>query len=113
MLTRMPKHIKNKQKNGMIERFKKGKFWEGLFILLFNSRLKLFLGKLKSIWSSLFTVHKVFPHGAVELKNNTSGDTFKINGKRLKSYHQGQEVGLVEEAQLRAPYIGHTSSYGR
>ena len=38
-------------------------FAAGQRVLLFNSRLKLFPGKLKSRWSGPFTVSKVFPHG--------------------------------------------------
>ncbi|GKA27679.1 reverse transcriptase domain-containing protein [Tanacetum coccineum] len=36
-------------------------------ILLFNSRLKMFSGKLKSRWSGPFTIAHVFPYGTVEL----------------------------------------------
>nr|GEU64956.1 reverse transcriptase domain-containing protein [Tanacetum cinerariifolium] len=36
-------------------------------VLLFNSRLKIFSGKLKSRWSGPFTVSQVFPCGTVEL----------------------------------------------
>ena len=36
-------------------------------VLLFNSRLKLFLGKLKSKWSGPFTIKEVKPYGAVKL----------------------------------------------
>ncbi|XP_006580740.1 uncharacterized protein LOC114411203 [Glycine soja] len=36
-------------------------------VLLFNSRLKLFPGKLKSKWSGPFTIKDVKPYGAVEL----------------------------------------------
>ena len=36
-------------------------------VLLFNSKLKLFPGKLKSKWSGPFTINKVRPYGAVEL----------------------------------------------
>lgn len=70
-------------------------------MLLFNSRIKLFLGKLKSRWSGLFLVHKVFPHGAIELKNPSNGDIFKVNGQRLKHYYKGQESGLIENVRLR------------
>ena len=35
----------------------------GQQVPLFNSRLKLFPGKLKSKWSSPFTVVQVFPFG--------------------------------------------------
>nr|GEY26142.1 reverse transcriptase domain-containing protein [Tanacetum cinerariifolium] len=36
-------------------------------VLLFNSRLKIFLGKLKTRWSGSFTITQVFPYGTVEL----------------------------------------------
>ncbi|GKC78047.1 hypothetical protein Tco_1128821, partial [Tanacetum coccineum] len=36
-------------------------------VLLFNSRLKIFSGKLKTRWSGLFTIAQVFPYGTVEL----------------------------------------------
>ncbi|PIN21729.1 DNA-directed DNA polymerase [Handroanthus impetiginosus] len=41
----------------------------GQYVLLFNSRLKLFPGKLKSRWFGPFPITEVFPHGAVELEN--------------------------------------------
>nr|GEV73632.1 reverse transcriptase domain-containing protein [Tanacetum cinerariifolium] len=36
-------------------------------VLLFNSRLNIFLGKLKTRWSGPFTITHVFPYGTVEL----------------------------------------------
>nr|GFA34271.1 DNA-directed DNA polymerase [Tanacetum cinerariifolium] len=36
-------------------------------VLFFNSRLKIFSGKLKTHWSGPFTIAKVFPYGTVEL----------------------------------------------
>ncbi|QHO23825.1 uncharacterized protein DS421_12g366880 [Arachis hypogaea] len=43
------------------------KFTEGQKVLLYNSRLKFFPGKLKSRWSGPFTILKVFSYGHVEL----------------------------------------------
>ncbi|GJW95783.1 reverse transcriptase domain-containing protein [Tanacetum coccineum] len=40
-------------------------------VLLFNSRLKMFSGKLKSRWSGPFTITQVFPYGTVELSQNS------------------------------------------
>ena len=37
-------------------------------VLLFNSRLRLFLEKLRPRWSRPFTIEKVLPFGAIELK---------------------------------------------
>ena len=54
-------------------------------VLLFNSRLKLFPGKLKSRWSGPFEVDRMFPYGVVEIKGE-NGAPFKVNGQRLKLY---------------------------
>jgi hypothetical protein len=68
-------------------------------ILLFNSRLKLFPGKLKSKWSGPFIVKDVSQHGAVEVMTPDGGRSFKVNGQRLKHYYGGdlpkERVGLV------------------
>ncbi|XP_019052105.1 PREDICTED: uncharacterized protein LOC109114229, partial [Nelumbo nucifera] len=65
-------------------------FKEGDKVPLFNSRLKLFLGKLKTRWSGPFVVAKVFSYGAIELHND-DGSTFKVNGQRLKHYIEGEQ----------------------
>ena len=48
-------------------------------VLLYNSRLRLFPGKLKSKWSGPYAVIEVTPFRAVTLKSN-SGNEFKVNG---------------------------------
>ncbi|KAL5555324.1 hypothetical protein UlMin_037560 [Ulmus minor] len=60
-------------------------FEVGQQVLLFNSRLKLFPGKLKSRWSGPFLITQIFPFGAVELEDK-SGRKFKVNGQRVKQY---------------------------
>ncbi|GJV56124.1 reverse transcriptase domain-containing protein [Tanacetum coccineum] len=57
-------------------------------VLLFNSRLKIFSGKLKSRWSGPFTITQVFPYGTVEL-SQANGPNFKVNGHRVKHYFGG------------------------
>lgn len=47
-------------------------FKEGEMVLLFNAKLKLFPGKLRSRWSGPFQVRRVFQHGAVSLGNDLS-----------------------------------------
>nr|GEX97849.1 reverse transcriptase domain-containing protein [Tanacetum cinerariifolium] len=59
-------------------------------VLLFNSRLKIFSGKLKTHWSRPFTITHVFPYGTVEL-SQTDGPNFKVNGHRLKHYF-GEDI---------------------
>ncbi|GKC03467.1 reverse transcriptase domain-containing protein [Tanacetum coccineum] len=46
-------------------------------VLLFNSRLKIFSGKLKTRWTEPFTVAQVFPYGTIEL-SQADGPNFKI-----------------------------------
>ncbi|XP_070008088.1 uncharacterized protein LOC142165177 [Nicotiana tabacum] len=62
----------------------KREFKSGDLVLLFNSRLKLFRGKLKSKWSSPFKVVNVSPFGAVDLASEDGLRTFKVNGHRIK-----------------------------
>nr|GFB65462.1 reverse transcriptase domain-containing protein [Tanacetum cinerariifolium] len=57
-------------------------------VLLFNSRLKIFSGKLKSCWSGPFTISKIYPYGTAKLIH-PDGCNFKVNCHRLKHYHGG------------------------
>ncbi|GJV82734.1 reverse transcriptase domain-containing protein [Tanacetum coccineum] len=57
-------------------------------VLLFNSCLKIFSGKLKTHWSGPFTITKVFPYGTIEL-SQPDGPNFKVNGHRVKHYFGG------------------------
>ncbi|GKE27236.1 reverse transcriptase domain-containing protein, partial [Tanacetum coccineum] len=57
-------------------------------VLLFNSHLKIFSGKLKTRWSRPFTITKVFPYGTIEL-SQPDGPNFKVNGHRVKHYFGG------------------------
>nr|GFC17907.1 reverse transcriptase domain-containing protein [Tanacetum cinerariifolium] len=57
-------------------------------VLLFNSRLKIFSGKLKTRWSGPFTITRVFPYGTIELSQQ-NGLNFKVNGHSVKHYFGG------------------------
>nr|GFB16622.1 reverse transcriptase domain-containing protein [Tanacetum cinerariifolium] len=63
-------------------------------VLLFNSRLKIFSGKLKSRWSGPFTIANVFPYGTIEL-SHVNGPNFKVNGHRIKHYFGGDVPQFV------------------
>ncbi|KAG7585701.1 Integrase catalytic core [Arabidopsis thaliana x Arabidopsis arenosa] len=76
-------------------------FQVGDQVLLFNSRLKLFPGKLKSRWSGPFCVTEVRPYGAVTLAGK-SGD-FTVNGQRLKKYLADQILPEVTSVHLQDP----------
>ncbi|GJT85925.1 reverse transcriptase domain-containing protein [Tanacetum coccineum] len=63
-------------------------------VILFNSSLKMFLGKLKSCWSGPFTIAHVFQYGTVKLSQN-SRPNFNVNGHRIKHYVGGDIPQLV------------------
>nr|GEZ70087.1 reverse transcriptase domain-containing protein [Tanacetum cinerariifolium] len=75
------------------EKIKNRIFNVGDQVLLFNSRLKIFLGKLKSRWSGPFTISKIYPYGTANLIH-PDGCNFKINCHRLKHYHGGDPPPL-------------------
>ncbi|CAM8909001.1 unnamed protein product [Rhodiola kirilowii] len=79
---------KEKTKKWHDKKIFRREFKKGEKVLLFNSRLKLFPGKLRSRWSGPFIVHKPHKDGHVELLNN-DGTTFTANGQRLKHYREG------------------------
>nr|GFC63110.1 hypothetical protein [Tanacetum cinerariifolium] len=55
-------------------------------VLLFNSRLKIFSGKLKSRLSGPFTIFEIYPYGTAKL--------IHPDGHRLKHYHGGDPPPL-------------------
>ena len=84
------KHIQNREFN------------PGQQVLLHNTRLRLFSGKLKSRWSGPFKLLRIYPHGVVDLLDEQTGQEFKVNGHRVKHYiHLGadcsNEVLLLKE----------------
>ena len=59
--------------------------------LLYNSRLHLFPGKLRSRWTRPFIVKNVFPYGAIEIENCKNDNIFKVNRQLLKNFSQEEE----------------------
>ena len=77
-----------------IKSVKSSKCWDK--VLLCNSRLRLFLGKLKSRWTGPHVVTDVFPYGTIEIQND-EGHRFKVNRHRLKLYIEGPQENREEE----------------
>ncbi|GKB30397.1 reverse transcriptase domain-containing protein [Tanacetum coccineum] len=82
---------KEKTKKIHDSKIKNREFHVGDRVLRFNSRLKIFSRKLKSRWSSPFTITEVFSYGTVEL-SQPNGPNFKVNGHRIKHYHGGTSL---------------------
>ena len=72
------KVYKEKTKVWHYKHIARKKFESGQWVLLFNSQLKLFPGKLKSKWSGPFIVTQFFQYRGVEIMHLEKG-TFKVN----------------------------------
>jgi hypothetical protein len=81
----------------------KRNFKLGQFMFLFNSRLKPFLGKLKSKWSGPFRIKEVKPHGAIEIEDPTKNESIVVNGQRLKPYLDGDVKRVTTTISLKEP----------
>ncbi|GKB36057.1 reverse transcriptase domain-containing protein [Tanacetum coccineum] len=75
-------------------------------VLLFNSRLRLFPGKLKSRWYGPFSVSKDMKNGAIELYDE-DGNKFIVNKQRVKPYQKNvldtnrdDDITLDDEGEL-------------
>ena len=88
--------IRNRQIDGMASK-SFDKFHERNLVLLFNSGLKFFPVKLRSRWSSLFKVSKIYSYDAIEIWSEEG--SFKANGQRLKHYN------INESSEKRKNYI--------
>ena len=67
-------------------------FKDGDQVLLYDSKLHLFPGKLKSRWIGPFIVQQAFPNGSVDLRDPSDDRIFKVNGQRVKPYVVQQVV---------------------
>ncbi|GKE12696.1 reverse transcriptase domain-containing protein [Tanacetum coccineum] len=67
-------------------------------VLLYNSSLKMYPGKLNSKWSGPNIVKTVCPYGAIEITDR-DGFSFKVNGQRLKKYYGGN-IGKEDDEVL-------------
>ncbi|GJY03748.1 reverse transcriptase domain-containing protein [Tanacetum coccineum] len=75
-------------------------------VLLFNSRLRLFPGKLKSRWYGPFSVSKDMKNGAIELYYK-DGNEFIVNKQRVKPYqkdvldaNKDDDITLEDEGEV-------------
>ncbi|XP_031393661.1 uncharacterized protein LOC116205261 [Punica granatum] len=75
----------------------------GQKVLLFDSRLKLMPGKLRSRWKGPFVVYNVLSNGVIEIQNLETNQIFKVNGHRLKPFVENFAVSLLEEMRLSHP----------
>ncbi|RDY12210.1 hypothetical protein CR513_03030, partial [Mucuna pruriens] len=68
---------------------------------------KLIVGKLRSRWGEPFIITNIFPYVAVEIRDEATKKTFKVNRHQLKLFHEGPMMteGDVESLALIKPAI--------
>ncbi|RVW61614.1 Transposon Tf2-12 polyprotein [Vitis vinifera] len=76
-------------------------FQEGQKVLMYDTRLHIFPGKLKSRWIGPFVIHRVYSNGVVDLLNSNGKDSFRVNGYRLKPFMESfksekEAINLLE-----------------
>ena len=63
-------------------------------MLLFNSRLRFFAGKLLSKWEGPYIIEEVYRSGAIKI-NNFAGTNLKVvNSQRIKHYISGTPINV-------------------
>ena len=84
-------------------------FNKGDQVLLYDSKLHLFLGKLKSRWTGPFIVQQAYPNGSVDLLNPNDNRVIKVNGQRVKPYVMQQtvreEILLLDPPESHSPHV--------
>ena len=96
------KNAKDKLKKWHDKLVARKNFKQGDQVLLYDSKLHLFPGKLKSRWTGPFIVHQVYLNGSVDILNSKHSRVFKVNGQRLKPYAI-QHTADKEEIPLLNP----------
>ena len=80
------KLFKEKVKRLHDKRIQKREFNVGDYVLLYNSRLRFFAGKLLSKCEGLYVVEEVYRSGAIKINNTESNCPRVVNGQRIKHY---------------------------
>ncbi|XP_015944792.1 uncharacterized protein LOC107469917 [Arachis duranensis] len=93
------KLYKEKMKAVHDKNTKRREFKASDLVLLYNLRLRLLPGKLRSRWEGPYQVEKAEPFGVYHLCHPSSSDIFKVYGRRLKLYH-GEKMKSKKEIDV-------------
>ncbi|XP_015960731.1 uncharacterized protein LOC107484702 [Arachis duranensis] len=103
------RRYKEKMKAVHDKHIKRREFRSEELVLLYNSRLRLMPGKLRSRWEVPYRVEKAETYGVFHLHHPSSSKFIKVNGHHLKLYHGEKmkdhkelEVFLLEDPPTEA-----------
>ena len=83
----------------------------GDYVLLYNSRLIFFVGKLLSKWEGPYVIEEVYRSGAIKINNFEGTNPRVVNGQRIKHYISGNPINVetnVIETVTPEEYIRDT-----
>ena len=63
-------------------------------MLLFNSHLRFFAGKLLSKWEGPYIIEVVYCSGAIKINNFEGTSPRVVNGQRIKHYISGNPINV-------------------
>ena len=86
-LMKMPSYLKKTLKDGMIKESKSMSSRMEIYVLLYNSHFRFFVGKLFSKWESPYVIEEVHRSGAIKINNVEGTNPKVVNGQRIK--HSG------------------------
>ena len=76
------------------KRIQKREFNVGDHVLLYNSRLRFFVGKLLSKWEGPYIIEEVYRSGAIKINNAEGTNPKMVNGQRIKHYISGNPINV-------------------
>ena len=88
------KLFKEKVKRWHDKRIQKREFNVGDYVLLYNSCLRFFAGKLLSKWEGPYVIEEVYRSGAIKINNFEGTNPKVVNGQRIKHYISGNPINV-------------------
>ena len=86
--------FKEKVKRWHDKRIQKREFNVGDYVLLYNSHLRFFAGKLLSKWEGPYVIDEVYHSGAIKINNFEGRNPKVVNGQRIKHYISGNPINV-------------------
>ena len=88
------KLFKEKVKRWHDKRIQKHEFNVGDYVLLYNSYLRFFAGKLLSKWEGPYVIEEVYRSAAIKINNFEGTNPKVVNGQRIKHYISGNPINV-------------------
>ena len=76
------------------QKVQKREFNVGDYVLLFNSRLRFFAGKLLSKWEVPYIIEEVYHSDAIKINNFEGTNPRVVIGQRIKHYISGNPINV-------------------